>query len=256
MISEAYRAFHNYSTGNQILAITQCYERGVQSGPINTYVGWTKIGRHVRKGEKAITLCMPVTARKKSNQAQDRRDIAENGTESEDQPVQEDEYYTRFVYRPNWFVLSQTEGEPVHATEVPNWYKDRALATLGIKEVSFDTMDGNVMGYASHRKMAVSLLSPFPYKTLFHEIGHVELGHTAESEFYEGERTPRSLREAEAESTALLCLESLGLPDAEYCRGYIQSWLNGDPIPERSAQKIFAATDRILKAGLKEIDER
>jgi hypothetical protein len=36
---------------------------------------------------------------------------------------------------------------------------------------------------------------------------------------------------------------------AEFCRGYIQNWLAGAEIPERSAQRIFAAADKILKAG-------
>jgi hypothetical protein len=63
------------------------------------------------------------------------------------------------------------------------------------------------------------------------------------------EYTPKNLREAEAESVALICCESLGLPGAEFCRGYIQNWLNGDVIPEKSAQKIFHAADQILRAG-------
>jgi hypothetical protein len=56
------------------------------------------------------------------------------------------------------------------------------------------------------------------------------------------------LKEVEAESVALLCLESLGMDGAEYCRGYIQNWLH--VIPERSAQRIFAAADKILKARI------
>jgi hypothetical protein len=31
--------------------------------------------------------------------------------------------------------------------------------------------------------------------------------------------------------------------------GYIQNWLVSDVIPEKSAQKIFGAADRILRAG-------
>jgi hypothetical protein len=54
----------------------------------------------------------------------------------------------------------------------------------------------------------------------------------------------------EAECVALLCTETLGLDGAEYCRGYIQSWLQGAVIPERSAQRIFAVADKILKAGI------
>ena len=41
------------------------------------------------------------------------------------------------------------------------------------------------------------------------------------------EHTPRSEAEVEAEAVALLCCESLGLPGAEYSRGYIQSWGKG-----------------------------
>ena len=67
---------------------------------------------------------------------------------------------------------------------------------------------------------------------------------------HDSETLPRSLKEVEAESVALLCLESLGMDGAEYCRGYIQNWLAGATIPERSAQRIFVAADRILKAGI------
>ena len=76
------------------------------------------------------------------------------------------------------------------------------------------------------------------------------LGHTQESSISDSERTPKNLREVEAESVALLLCESLGLPGGEYCRGYIQNWLDGEAIPEKSAQRIFGAADRILKAGL------
>ena len=32
--------------------------------PISTFPGWKRVGRNVRKGEKAIALLMPVTGRK------------------------------------------------------------------------------------------------------------------------------------------------------------------------------------------------
>jgi hypothetical protein len=90
-----------------------------------------------------------------------------------------------------------------------------------------------------------------PAKTTLHELAHIELGHTVEA-VQDSENTPRSLKEVEAEGVALLCLESLGLDGAEFCRGYIQNWLEGGTIPERSAQRIFAAADRILKAGIEQ----
>ena len=98
-------------------------------------------------------------------------------------------------------------------------------------------------------------MAQLPHKTLFHEAAHVVLGHTTDADFADTERTPKNLREVEAEAVALLCCEALSLEGAAYCRGYIQNWLypnvgwNGSGIPEKSAQKIFHAADRILRAG-------
>jgi hypothetical protein len=57
VISTAYRKFHNYSLGNVLLAWSQCLERGIAPGPLATFQRWKELGRYVRKGEKAITLC-------------------------------------------------------------------------------------------------------------------------------------------------------------------------------------------------------
>ena len=35
--SSAYSAFHNYSLGNQLLALAQCLARGIQPGPSATF---------------------------------------------------------------------------------------------------------------------------------------------------------------------------------------------------------------------------
>ena len=84
--------------------------------------------------------------------------------------------------------------------------------------------------------------------------------HSSEGDFADTETTPRSLREVEAESVALLCCESLGLEGATFCRGYIQNWISrgsgfdAEAIPEKSAQKIFRAADQIIRAGRSEID--
>ncbi len=64
-LSQAYRQFHSYSLGNQLLAMFQCHEREIPPGPINTFPGWKALGRHVRKGQKAITLCMPLTLKRR-----------------------------------------------------------------------------------------------------------------------------------------------------------------------------------------------
>jgi hypothetical protein len=80
---------------------------------------------------------------------------------------------------------------------------------------------------------------------LFHELGHILLGHIGDSSLSDGESTPKSLKEVEAESVALICCESLDLPGAEYARGYIQHWIHGEEIPEKSAQGIVQSAARL-----------
>lgn len=231
LMLKAYSAFYSYSLSNQLAAIIQCDERGIEPGPINTFAGWQKLNRRVKKGEKAIWLCMPLTRKRK------------------DESGEEQTFISRFVWKPRWFVLSQTEGEQVEAPKISTWDKSKALASLNVTQGQFTHTDGNVQGYARGRQVAVSPVAALPHKTLFHELAHVELGHTAQSNFDDSELTPRNLREAEAEAVAMLVCESLDLPGSEFSRGYIQSWLKGEVIPEKSAQKIFGAADRILRAG-------
>src|ERR1044072_1592909 len=161
----------------------------------------------------------------------------------------DEQTFTRFIYRPRWFVLSQTEGPDVEPSLPPIWEKSKALAALNIMETPFDLLDGNTQGYAKGRSISVSPLAAPPHKTLFHELAHVSLGHTTEGQTHDSEYTPRNLKEVEAEAVALILCETLQLHGAEYCRGYIQDWLRGGVIPERSAQKIFHAADVIIRAG-------
>ena len=238
IVSQAYSAFHGFSLGNQLLAFVQCAERDIEPGPIATFMGWKDKARYVRKGEKALTLCMPITVK--------RRDDAEETPET----------FTRFIFRPNWFVLAQTDGQPFEPLPLPTWDAARALTALDITEEPFTKTDGNCQGYAHHRTIAVSPVAELPHKTRFHEVAHVVLGHTAEAtgaaQTTDDATTPRSLREVEAEAVALVCLEALGLPGADHCRGYIQHWnarREAEPIPERSAQRILKAADQILRAG-------
>ena len=238
LILAAYSRFWTYSLGNQLLAMLQCVQRGIEPGPLATFPRWKELGRHVKKGEKALVLCMPITHKRKKE--------AEEDDASADHP---EAVYTRFLYRAHWFVLSQTEGQDYTQPAVPTWNEAQALTTLAVTKEPFAHLDGNTQGCSHGRQIAINPMAALPHKTLFHELAHILLGHTAENRLIDSESTPRSLREVEAESVAMLCCASLDLPGVEYSRGYIQHWIAGETIPEKSAQKIFHAADQILKAG-------
>lgn len=241
-IMKAYSAFWNYSVGNQILALIQCQLRGIQPGPINTFPKWQTLGRVVKRGEKALTLCMPLTRKRRNDES------------GESDNAKEDQTLTTFVHKARWFVVSQTFGNGLGPVTIPTWDAEQALRTLCIERITFDKTDGNCQGFARGNQIAINPVAQLPHKTLFHEMAHV-LMHTLERDFADTEQTPRNLREVEAESVALLCCEALSLEGADYARGYIQNWLyqgigyNADTIPEKSAQKIFRAADQILRAG-------
>jgi hypothetical protein len=182
---------------------------------------------------------MPITYKRRSSEGQ-----LEQGE------IETDEAFaTSFIFKPRWFVLSQTEGEEFQLPAAPAWNADTALTNLGITRIPFTDTDGNCQGYARKREIAINPVAQLPSKTFLHETAHVVLGHTSEADFTDTERTPKNLREVEAESVALICSEALGFEGAEFCRGYIQNWLGTDTIPEASAKKIFGAAQRILAAG-------
>src|SRR5438876_2004962 len=98
LIMDAYSAFWNYSVGNQILALIQCQLRGIQPGPINTFPKWQTLGRVVKRGERALTLCMPLIRKRRNDESDDSSE------------QKEEQAFTTFVHKARWFVVSQTHG--------------------------------------------------------------------------------------------------------------------------------------------------
>ena len=233
IISKAYSQFHGYSVGNQLWAWAQCLSRKIEVGPIATYKRWSELGRQVQKGQKAISLVMPVTIQKKDEQGEKTGEV-----------------FAMFTVRNNWFVLSQTEGEDYqHEAKTPAWDKAKALEALSITEERFALQNGNCQGYAQAKSIAVNPIAQYPHKTRFHEIAHVVLGHTTEGLVTDSEFTPVDTREVEAEGVAYILCSLLDLPGLVESRGYIQSWLQGNEISDKSAQRIFSAANKILEAG-------
>src|SRR5947199_8881392 len=74
-VMKAYSLFWNYSLGNQLLALFQAAERGLTLGPIASFNRWKELGRHVKRGERAIELCMPITM---------KRTVKEQGSDGAD----------------------------------------------------------------------------------------------------------------------------------------------------------------------------
>lgn len=238
ILSDAYSVFRGFSISNMCFAYRQLEARNIAIGPIATFKKWQQLGRTVKKGERAISLCMPVSIPK-----------------TNDKDEKTGEYFQIFVFKNRWFALAQTEGQEYVEEPLKGWDYDVALAKLGIKEIPFDLLVGNAQGFARRNEVSINPLAKFPHKTRFHEIAHVVLGHTATTSMSDDECLNRDIAEVEAESVAYICCSILGLTGLDESRGYIQSWLSNQKLPEKSAQKIFTAANKIMQAGGEGEDE-
>ena len=249
IIGDHYSLFHRYSLSNQALAVEQMMMRDIEIGPISTFNGWKKMGRRVKKGEKALLLYMPITIRKKDEQ--DKEDAHEEV---------KDQTFTVFRLLPRWFAYAQTEPagdehQEQPPSSAPDWDQDLALSKLGIRLIPYDHVDGNCQGYAHplEKEVAINPVAAHPLKTLFHEMAHCLL-HGDEKSFYDASYLDRCIKEAEAESVAFLCSAALGLDSLDESRGYVQAWLKNesdrDLFLKKSARRVFACADKILKAGI------
>ena len=111
--------------------------RGLQPGPINTFPKWKDLGRFVKRGERALTLCMPITC--------NRREEASD----------EEHTFTGFVYKARWFVLGQTDGQELEPITIPQWDAQRALTALRIqaKNGKFRVFELDMEGSNCHRNL-------------------------------------------------------------------------------------------------------
>jgi hypothetical protein len=182
-LMKAYSLFWNYSLGNQILALVQANRRGIALGPIASFNRWKELGRYVKRGERAIELCMPIVM---------KRAVTQEGPDGNE--VESEIAYKRFVFRRNWFMLSQTDGQAYETPAIPAWDRARALRTLGVDEIPFEVLNGNCQGYAKGRSIAINPVAQHKAKTTFHELAHIELGHTSEA-VHDSEALPRNLKE-------------------------------------------------------------
>jgi hypothetical protein len=227
-VGNVYSRFYEYSFLNQMfLRMQGVYE------PVATMKRWNAIGRTVLSGSKAKEIIVPIFARKPK----------------EDEDAEAAIIGFKAVRR--IFTLSQTDGQELPPVQLPECDIDTALAKLGIRQVPFTVLSGNLQGYSRGHDIAISPIAVHPAKTRFHELGHVVLGHTM-PESLEEYATHRGMFEFQAEATAYLTmneLEQLDEATATHSRGYIQDWLKDERPPDKAIRQVFAATDQILKAG-------
>lgn len=226
---ETYRRFWNYSPRNiGFLAMQGCPPE-----PVATYRRWLELSRHVTRGQKAYAILRPIQVKFENDEG-------------------ETEIIKRFKVVRALFSLSQTAGEELPPYQPPEWSEARALGSLAITRVPFQSFDGNVQGYSYERNVAVSPVAVYPFKTLMHEVAHVVSGHTTTRESRLEYIFHRGKYEFEAEGAAHIVLNEIGATDAfdpSESRGYVQHWMRDRSPTEASIRTVLNTSNTIIQAG-------
>jgi antirestriction protein ArdC len=219
--------FHRYSYGNVLLIAAQCHGATQVAG----FNAWRKLNRFVRKGEKAIWILAPMVSKNAD---------AEGG--------ENDRVVRGFKLVPV-FDVAQTDGEALPAVCSRLDGEDGAghYATLlsvahsigfTVEGHEFDGCTNGDCTPSEHRIRVETRNTPAQQvKTLAHEIAHALLHETYES---------RTLAELEAESTAYVVCQALGIDTGEYSFGYVTVWAGGG---DQAIAGIKASCERIQKAA-------
>ncbi|QNL42082.1 toprim domain-containing protein [Streptococcus sp. NSJ-72] len=214
--------FNQYSSRNLRLILAQKPDASYLA-PYNT---WRKFDRHVKRGEKALSVIIPVTYVKKDQQGQpilDKNGRPETGM--------------TFRLKPTTFDVSQTEGKEMpKAAEVKEQLTDldyanlyRALMSIAKTNdvsVRFEEMAGETKGYYSPAEHQIVLRSHDMnksqlIKTFIHETAHSELHHSNNPP---REQLTRSNAELQAESVAYVVASYYGIDTSDYSFDYLAGW--------------------------------
>lgn len=224
---EAMSRFHRYSFHNTMLIVSQRPDATHVAG----FGTWKKLGRWVKKGEKGISILIPVRYRRK------------------DQPALVDELEeTVLGYMAGYvFDISQTEGEdlPGFATVEgdPMWALDQlrlfAIDSMIKVELVPNLNGAKGVSKGSHIQILDSLSSAEEFGVLVHEIAH-ELLHR-------GDRKPDlQTRELEAEAVSFVVCSAIGLETNTACADYIRLYRGDAQALHDSMTHIHQASAEIL----------
>lgn len=210
--------FYDYSANNCILIEMQCPQASFVAG----YKTWQKMGRYVKKGEKAIKIIAPSLKKKTT---------LTDGEESETMILSG----FRAV---NVFDVSQTDGE-----DIPEHYVHRLADNDEMKNFDVEAIRKTLLDISPADKIMFSadfdddclgcynrvdniirikegLSNSETVSAMVHEVAHSILHRKGGDE----EKASRNARELQAESIAFIVCEFLGIDTSNRTFGYVAGW--------------------------------
>lgn len=262
--------FHNYSVNNTMLIAMQKPDATLVAG----FDAWkTKFGRHVKKGEKAISIIAPNPIKATEEVEKLNPETGEPVLDTLGQPVLETVETTQMTFRvAKIFDVSQTDGKELPELiidELTGEVKDyerfmQVLGEIAPVPIGFEEIEEGYGYYHQvEKRIAIQegLSELQTMKTTIHEIAHAVL-HDIDTNAITGEdRKDGRTREVEAESVAYTICTHYGLDTSAYSFDYIGGWSSGKEIPElkqslntirKTAADLITAIDEKMKVHIQE----
>lgn len=253
--------FPQYSVNNSLLIMLQKPDASL----VQSYTGWKRMGRFVKRGEKGIRILAPTPY----TIDRDQERIGADGKPVLDQdgePMKETIEIHMTAFKPvSTFDISQTEGEPVPSLGVDELKGSvdhyvvlfEAMQKASPVPVSFEKIPGAAKGYFNPGQKRIAIQEGMSeaqnVKTLVHEMTHAKL-HSLDKTGGKGAEKSSRRKEIEAESTAYTVCQHYGIDTSDYSFGYIAGWSEGKELPE-----LKASLDTIRQAAseiITSIDEK
>lgn len=267
--SEKFQAFLNcmakfpqYSLNNNLLIMLQKPDASL----VQSFTGWKKMGRFVKRGEKGIRILAPTPYqidREQNKLDEDGRTILDKDGE----PIRETVQLRITAFKPvSTFDISQTEGEPIPTIGVDelrgsvDHYTQlfEAIRQASPVPIAFEEIKGSAKGYFHTEENRIAIKAGMDeiqtVKTAIHEMAHATLHNKKAQEAREGGKQTTGSKEVEAESVAYTVCQHYGIDTSDYSFAYVAGWSAGKELPElkESLQTIRDASAEIIA----KIDEK
>lgn len=237
--------FHRYSINNTMLIYMQKPEATLVAG----YNKWkNQFERHVKKGERGITIIAPTPYKKKIEEQKLDPDTNAPILDKDGKVITEEKEIEIPMFRPvKVFDVSQTDGKPLPelvsalSGNVQNYeIFMEALRRAAPVPIAFEAMAADMDGYFSAAEQRIAIRQGMSevqtVSATVHEIAHSKLHDHRKQENEEvAETKNRRAEEVEAESISYAVCQYYGIQTGENSFGYIASWSQGKELKELRA---------------------
>jgi len=243
--------FHSYSVNNTILIHMQ---RPHAANPVAGFQKWKQFGRHVKKGEKGLTIIAPTPLKKKIEEMRLDPETKAPVLDQDGNLIFDEKTVEIPLFKPvKVFSADQTDGKPLPSltadlTGNVQQYEAfmEALRRTSPMPIVFGLLAPDTDGLCSFTRQTITIREGMSeVQTVcaaVHEIGHAVL-HDREKDRLTsaaGNTEPpkakdKNTMEVEAESVSFAVCQYYGIDTSANSMGYIAGWSKDRSLPELKA---------------------